>query len=279
MPYESEWKLNLQRIRFAFRAFGLHLAISVAIALLGAMLVFVLWFPEPYAAMVGGLELFEILLAVDIACGPLLTLVVFTPAKSHKELMLDLTLIAVLQLCAFGYGVQTMWHARPVYLAYEVDRFFVITHANIHPDDWAVAPSDVPRPGWTGPRMLAVHVAQPSDADYLAQVQISLNGLDAAYRPDRWMPYEQAASQLKARAQPLEALYKLHPNAGLLIDRGVHKTGRPNGQLRWLPVQTKKGADWIGLIDIENLNVLGYLPLNGFQDGLLENGSVYLGDG
>lgn len=256
--------MNVHRFRFAVRAFGWHFAGSAAVAVLVSMLVFVLWYPDPYAAMVGGLELFLILICVDVVCGPLLTFVLFNPAKSHRELTLDLGIVAVLQLCALGYGLQTMWQARPVYLAYEVDRFYAITYANINPDDWAALPSDVPPPTWTGPQMLATRVAQPGEADYLEQVQISLAGLEAVYRPDRWMPYERAASQLKDRAHPLDSLYSLHPSAKASIDNAVTATGKPADQLRWLPVQAKKSADWVALIDIENLKVRKFLPLSGF---------------
>lgn len=256
--------MTSQRIKIACRAAAWHLAVSAVVAVLISVLVFFLWFPSPYATMVGGVELFVLLTLVDVVCGPLLTLVMFNPEKSRRELTLDLGIVAALQLCALVYGLHSMWQARPVYLAYEIDRFYAITYANIDPDAWNSLPSNVPPPGWRGPQMLATRVARPGDADYLEQVQISLAGLNAVYRPDRWMPYERAAAQLKERARPLGALYDLHPNAKTNIDHAVNLTGKPASRLRWLPVQVGKTADWVVLLDTDSVNVLGFLPLSGF---------------
>ncbi len=103
--------------------------------------------------------------------------------------------------------MHTLWEARPVYLVYEVDRFYVATHANIAPEAWGNLSADLPRPRWAGVQMLATRVAQPEVPDYLDQINLSLAGLEAAYRPDRWMGYEVAANRLRERAHPVNALY------------------------------------------------------------------------
>lgn len=258
--------MSTQRFRFAWRAFGWHLLVSCAVALLVSLLVFAVWYPTPYATMVGGVELFKILIGVDIVCGPLLTFVLFNPQKSRRELTLDLGFVAVLQCIALGYGVHTMWQARPVYLVYEIDRFYVISPASIAPEDWEKVPSNVSPPSWSGPQMLATRVAKEDDPDYSDQLQLSLDGLAPAYRPDRWMPYEQAAQQLRERAQPLEALDELHPTARWTIDKGVKDAALDKERIRWLPVQTKNSVSWSVLLDVETLRVIGFLPLSGFKD-------------
>jgi hypothetical protein len=39
----------------------------------------------------GGQYLFMVLVSVDVVCGPLLTMVLFSPLKSRRELILDLS--------------------------------------------------------------------------------------------------------------------------------------------------------------------------------------------
>lgn len=243
----------------------MHLGVSVVLGGFAAAMVLGVLYPPPYAQMVGGLSLFGILAAVDVVCGPLLTFVVFNPVKSRRELMLDLGLIAVLQMSAFGYGMYTLWDARPVYLVFEVDRFYVVTHANIPPDSWAAMPPGVPPPKWAGTQMLATRVAQPGDADYIEQLGWSIAGLGAAYRPDRWMSYESSAMHLRERAQPLSLLRQLHPDAEAAITDEVKKTGKTQDQLRWLPVQAKRGTDWVALLEFDSLKVVGFLPLDGWR--------------
>ena len=108
------------RYRAAFIAAGIHFICSAVVAGLAAGLVFGMWYPYPYRELAGGRELFLLVVAVDVVCGPLLTAVLFNPAKSREELWRDLSLVAVIQLIALGYGLHTVWQARPLFLAHEV---------------------------------------------------------------------------------------------------------------------------------------------------------------
>src|SRR5207248_3174204 len=62
-----------------WRASGLHLLISatIALAVLAAMLL--VWYPRPLFEAAGGNDLLFILVSVDVAIGPLITLLIFKP--------------------------------------------------------------------------------------------------------------------------------------------------------------------------------------------------------
>ena len=49
--------------------------------------------------------------------------------------------ICTLQLVALGYGLWTMYLARPVYLVHEIDRFKVVTAADLAESDLSSAPA------------------------------------------------------------------------------------------------------------------------------------------
>ncbi|TFV04453.1 fimb protein, partial [Bacillus stratosphericus] len=53
---------------------GCHFVLSLLIAAVTAWLVFGVWYPAPFDALVGGLNLYGLVVAVDVVCGPLLTL-------------------------------------------------------------------------------------------------------------------------------------------------------------------------------------------------------------
>jgi len=256
--------MNKPRFRVALRAFGWHLLSSVAVACVAAGVVFGFLYPTPYAQMLGGFELFLLVMGVDVVCGPLLTFVLFNPVKPKRELTLDLGIVACLQLAALVYGLHTVWIARPVYLSYELDRFRVITFADLEPENWSQIPPTVKAPGWTGPNLIGVHVAQADDADYLAQLQLSLNGQDVAFRPDRWRPYDELKASLLVRSHPLSQFYAKHPEAQELIGIAVSKTGLVPERLKWLPVQSRRGTGWTVLLDVQRAEVVGWLPLDGF---------------
>ena len=60
------WKARLQ-------AAGIHLLISLFVAALAAVLVFGLWYPNPYRDLSGGRTLFSMVVGVDVVLGPLIT--------------------------------------------------------------------------------------------------------------------------------------------------------------------------------------------------------------
>ena len=123
-----------------FQAAGIHLCISLVIAALAATLVFALWYPYPYRDLSGGRELFTMLVSIDVILGPLLTLAVFNLKKPRAELVRDLAIIGLVQLLALGYGLWTVYQARPVHMVFEMDRFRVTHAADIDPELLAKAP-------------------------------------------------------------------------------------------------------------------------------------------
>ena len=94
---------NPARFKFAAKAAFVHFGLSLLVGAIVAFLVFTLWFPYPYRELAGGRELFILVMAVDIICGPLLTFVLFSPTKPRKELITDISLIAFIQILALFY--------------------------------------------------------------------------------------------------------------------------------------------------------------------------------
>ena len=84
----------------------IHLGISAAVALAIVATMLLVWYPSPWFAAAGGGTLLLLLVGVDVIIGPLLTFVVFDPAK--KSLVYDLAVIVMLQIAALVYGVHVM---------------------------------------------------------------------------------------------------------------------------------------------------------------------------
>ena len=88
------------RIRFAAKVAGCHLSINIVVAALVAILVFYGWYPYPYQQMLGGLGLFALVAGIDVVCGPVLTAVLANPKKSTREMLVDIALVAIIQVSA-----------------------------------------------------------------------------------------------------------------------------------------------------------------------------------
>jgi len=112
-------------MKFRAKVAGIHLMVSGVVALCGLYLVFGIWHPNPMQTAVGVTQIFLMLLAIDVIVGPLLSLIVAS-SKEKKTLKFDLSVIAVVQLAAYLYGMHSIAVSRPVYLAFDTLRFEVV---------------------------------------------------------------------------------------------------------------------------------------------------------
>ncbi len=179
-------------IKNKLKASAIHLAISAFI--IGCFLLFTLtvWYPQPFFEISGLQHIIFILVGVDVILGPLLTLVVFKPKK--PSLQFDLSVIAVVQLAALGYGAHTIYAAHPLYVAYAIDRFTPINANEIDPE--RVKYHELYQSKLSGP--LLVYVKKPSDPAEMSRVTMEvLSGkpdLDA--RPEYYEPFQKFTSEI-----------------------------------------------------------------------------------
>ena len=244
------------------RAAGIHLAISLTLAILAALLVFVVWYPYPYREISGGRELFLIVVAVDVVMGPLMTLAVFNTHKSRKALGFDLTLIAVLQLVALAYGLWTVAVARPVHLVFEIDRFRVVHAIDIAPEFLDRAPPELRQLPLAGPTLLSVRDFKDGNESFEATMA-ALKGAALGARPDFWRPYEMAKPQVLALAKPLAELRARFPANKKEIDSALQTAGRVPIAVGYIPMVGRQ-TFWTVLIDLNTAEVLAFVPIDSF---------------
>jgi hypothetical protein len=251
----SFWKDRL-------KASGIHLCISLILALLAALLVFGLWYPYPYREISGGRELFFIVVAVDVILGPLITLTVFSRAKPRRELIRDLAVVASLQLSALGYGLWTVFVARPVHLVFEYDRFRVVHAVDVPPELLPQAPSDVNALPLTGPTLLSLRPFKDGN-EKMEATMAALEGLSLGARPDLWQPYAAAKSEIWQAAKPVTELKARFASQAAAIDAAVARSGRKPEELAYLPMVGRKSF-WTVLLDPITAEVLVFMPLDSF---------------
>ena len=257
-------KPDFRKGRFAgrLRAAGIHLAISLTLAILAALLVFVAWYPYPYREISGGRELFLIVVAVDVVMGPLMTLAVFSTRKSRRALGFDLTLIAVLQLVALAYGLWTVAVARPVHLVFEIDRFRVVHAIDIPPEFLDRAPPELRQLPLTGPTLLSVRDFKDSKESFDATMA-ALQGAALGARPDFWQSYEKAKPQILALAKPSAELKARFPANKKEIDSALQAAGRVPFAVGYIPMVGRQ-TFWTVLIDLNTAEVLAFVPIDSF---------------
>ncbi|MDO4796004.1 MAG: TfpX/TfpZ family type IV pilin accessory protein [Brachymonas sp.] len=255
-----------QRIKPALSAGFKHLLASILVAALVAGLVFGLWYPSPYAQLAGGFALFGLIIAVDVVCGPLLTCIVFDPKKPRSELTRDIALIVVLQLTALAYGLYSAAKARPIFLAYEGNRFRVVSMADVDQSKLPLALPEFQSPSYTGPKLVGTKLTEPTDPNFKESITLSMQGHHPSFRPERWVPYESLTSQLQEALQPIAVLKAKHPEATAQIEEVLLKNQLTNESAGYLPLESEKAnpADWVVIVDRLSGQPKAFLPLDGW---------------
>lgn len=258
--------INMDKTRLyaACKTGAVHLSISAGLAALAATLVLGLWYPFPFHDLAGGGRLFGLTVGVIVVCGPLLTAILYDPHKSRRALLLDLSLVALLQLGALAYGLHSMALARPVVLAFETDRFAAVSAAQIDPAQLPQAPPDLQHLSWQGPRLTGTRTPKDNQ-EMVASIDQSLQGVEPSARPGWWQAYEKNETEVQARMKKLSDLRARRPaEAQAAIDAAAHKTSLPLDRLYYLPLTSQRILDgWIVLLN-DRAKIVGYASVDGF---------------
>jgi hypothetical protein len=248
-------------LRERLRAAGWHLFLSIAVALMAAALVFLLWYPAAYRGLSGGRELFLLVVMVDVVLGPLLTFAVFDRTKGWLHLRRDLMVIIALQLAALAFGLHTVYVARPVALVFEKDRFRVISAGEVYRPELPKALDALQTLPLNGPWSLGLRETQQGQERNEALFMSVMHGVDTSQRPIFWVPYAQTQAQAAARARPIAELLKRYPAELAAINGQLLARGVDSAQARFLPVIAR--GNWVALLDAKG-EVVGFVPVDGY---------------
>lgn len=107
-----------------------HLSVSLLIAIATAILIFLVWYPQPLAKAVGVTSLFVMLIIIDVIIGPLLGLLVYKEGKN--TLKFDLAVVILTQLSAFTFGFYTIAQGRPLWIVASNYNFQLVKNNEIN---------------------------------------------------------------------------------------------------------------------------------------------------
>jgi len=169
------------------KAFAIHLLISASIVSIFFYFALLVWYPDPYDYFYSSFNILKIVLLVDLIIGPLLTLIIYDIKKSRNELRRDLSIVALIQILAFAWGVHVTYDSRPVFLVFSNKDFYVLAKGDV---DLALLKDNALMPAfWEETKM--VYVKPPKDSEELtALYKDYLMGEkpQIALRLDRYLP-------------------------------------------------------------------------------------------
>lgn len=248
-------------IRARLRAAAVHFLATAAVAAMAAGLVFGLWFPDPFARMLGGTELFLLVLACDLVLGPVISLVIWNPRKPRAELVRDYAVVGMMQVVALVYGLHAVATVRPLFWVFVVDRYEIVSSGALTKEDLAVAAEQGLRVSmWHGPQQ--VFARRPKDAQEREEVLWSgLQGRDIAYLPRYYQSPEGKEGEILARAGEVADLVKRKPAAAAAVYSALQQAGKSADQVRWVMVQHPRGF-WTLLMDARTARAVAWLSVD-----------------
>ena len=114
-------------IKAKLKGSGIHLSISVVIFFGILYLILAEWYPGVFFEAEGGWDGIKLMAAVDLVLGPSLTFIIYNHTKAKKEIFLDLSLVAVVQISALMWGGLQVYSERPVALVMWDGVFYTVT--------------------------------------------------------------------------------------------------------------------------------------------------------
>ncbi len=244
------------------KASGIHFGLSVVVAVLAALLVFGIWYPYPYSEISGGRELFLLVITVDVILGPLITLAVFNRKKPRAELRRDLVVVVLLQIAALGYGLWTVYVARPVHMVFEIDRFRVVHAIDVPENLLGKTPGGIDALPISGPTMLSVRPFKNS-TESMDATMAALQGISLSARPDLWQTYAAGKPEVLKIAKPAALLKTRFTNRSGDVDAVLAKANRTALNTVYVPMAGRKSF-WTVFLDPATAEVVAYMPLDSF---------------
>lgn len=243
-----------------WKASVIHLGVSALVISMLALLLSLTWYPPAYAWAMGGVGIIAILAGVDVCLGPLLTLIVWNAKK--PSLRLDMTVIILVQMGGLGYGLYSIFMARPVYAVFSIDRFELIAAPNIPEGETERAlRSEFKILPLTGPEIVATQL--PADSAERSSLLFSAmsGNPDLAQLPRYYVPYAELAPEAARKAKPLDALTQRDAATRDKLSAYLSSHDLDPAKVKFLPMRAK-AHDQTVLVDADTGAVLGIVNID-----------------
>jgi len=243
-------------VKAKLKATWLHFLFTCFIALISAAVIFLLWYPSPYTAISGGIGLWKILILVELSLGPLMSLVIFNPSKSVRQLMADYSMVAVVQFGALAYGIHTLYLVRPVFMVFVKDRFELVTASDL---GGSMSEAKIWRKGLSGPTLIGVRSSENAEEQQELMFDTVSSGKDVQLRPKYYA--ELNSAELEKATKPVSQLVT-QLNAPRFSDIRA-ELRQMESSYRWVPVVNGLNY-WLAVLD-DNLVVVKFYSVDPWE--------------
>lgn len=234
----------------------IHLAVSFAIIGCFLLIVFFIWYPDPFYLSEGLSQITIILLGVDLALGPLMTFVVYR--KGKKYLYFDLFIIAFLQFGAFLYGAHTIYEGRPVYLVFSIDMFKTVSQPMLKQEEINKLPDNLKFSLFSRPVYIYTELpADPKKHSDLLWKSLE-QGIDIVQLPEYYQDYSKQLRAVAKEKHRYESLFHHSPDLKAIFVKKLSNLGLSTSEIGLYPFHGKEKS-LIVIIKLSDGHIVDYL--------------------
>ncbi len=249
-------------MRFRLKAFGLHLlgSATALTVVLGSL--YLGWYRWPAWYVAGVIEVVAVLVSVDLVLGPTLTFIIASEKKPPRELVRDIAIIVIVQLCALIYGSIQLWNGRPLYYAFSENVLQLVQGYDI-----SAAEAERGRqlnaelaPHWYSlPRWICAPL--PKDQDERQKIVtdvIFAGGDDVISLPEDYQRWEQCLPALRSQLKNVDTVAYFAPNEKKILKARMQAAGLKIDQLDTMPL-SGRGHPLLAVFDLKSLKIVALI--------------------
>ncbi len=240
-----------------FKAFTIHIGISIAIFLCLLVLLLGYWYKPPFFTLSDGPKAIQIIIFVDLVLGPLLTLIVFKPGK--PGLKFDLSLIAVFQISALAYGVWMVQLARPATVFLSYDALYIASYETIKESN--IPESEIDKIIGLEPTFFYIDL--PKDQpDFIATAMKAFqegNAIEMLYQYATPLSFRNK-QQTSTIAIDIKKYAALKEEWMVILQNFLTEQNRTLENTTFLPIKTRLGT-YLLAVDDTNGEIIDYLDI------------------
>lgn len=236
------------------KAFLLHILAAI-ITTAACCILIISWYPDPYFEILHGREILGLAVVIDLTLGPLVTFVLYNPSGTRKEFLATLLIATLLQAAALSYGLYQAKSSRPIFLAFEGDKFRIVSRPDIREDEIRNAPEEFRNINQFGVKIISTKLLDAGAPGLLESIQLDLQGIHPAYRPQRWQDYENSKTEILQHAKAINL-----SNNKNIEHLKSEKIGKENSMALTIPIVAYEGeTNWAAIIDPNSAEVIGFI--------------------
>jgi hypothetical protein len=244
-------------MKFRLQAFLVHIVSSAVVLTLILGTLYFGWYRWPGWYLTEVTKVVLVMIGVDVVLGPTLTFVIANKSKPRRELVRDVGVIVVIQLCALMYGTASLWSGRPLYYAFSESVLQLVQAYDIDGKEAELGREQNPSlaPHWYSlPRwMWAPLPLDPETRQKILSAAIS-GGDDVISMPRYYKRWEDGISALKQQLKKPDDVSYFTKSEKKTLKQKMKAAGYADDQLDTMPL-TGRAYPLLAVFDPKSMTI------------------------